>query len=126
MQGSFHFTLSCFNQNVLWLNKQLQQKVSPLCYADKLAICLTPAWLYLPMTRATGELKEYMVRSEQKEGSKYRTMVNYASDERQWFENMRAYVKRWVDEHKSGKADTWTPEQSAGERKPVDGSGVWR
>lgn len=105
-----------------FLSKQHGQPVSRLCYADKMAICLTPAWLYLPMTRATGELREYMVRSEQKEGAKYSKMVNYASDERQWYENMRAYVGRWVAEHKDGREDTWTPEQGA--REPLDQTGV--
>lgn len=32
---------------------------SRLCWADKMAICLTPAWLYVPMVRWTGEIKEY-------------------------------------------------------------------
>ena len=30
--------------------------VSKLCYADKLAFAMTPAWLYLPMARATESL----------------------------------------------------------------------
>jgi len=33
---------------------------SRLCAADKMVTSLTPAWLYLPMVRATGELDEYM------------------------------------------------------------------
>jgi hypothetical protein len=33
---------------------------SRLCVADKLALVYTPAWLYLPMVRATGEIVEYM------------------------------------------------------------------
>ena len=36
---------------------------SLLCIADKLAITLTPAWLYLPMVNWTGEIKEYMAMS---------------------------------------------------------------
>jgi hypothetical protein len=109
-----------------FLSKQLGHKPSRLCIADKLAICLTPAWLYLPMTRATGELAEYMSRSEQKEGQKYATMVIYSSDARQWYENMRGYVGRWVEEHKDGRADTWTPAQGGGEREAHDSSGVWK
>jgi hypothetical protein len=35
--------------------------------ADKLAFVLTPAWLYLPMTRATGELSEYMLRATERQ-----------------------------------------------------------
>src|SRR5579884_703329 len=33
---------------------------SRLCVADKLAFVLTPIWLYRPMVRWTGELREYM------------------------------------------------------------------
>jgi hypothetical protein len=88
--------------------KSLRLPVSQLCYADKMAICLTPFWLYLPMTRATGELREYMIRSEEKEGAKYKAMVNYTTDERQWFENMRLYLRRWVEANKDGKGTAWT------------------
>ena len=41
--------------------------ISRLCLADKLAFALTPAWLYLPMTEWTGELREYMMRSRQRQ-----------------------------------------------------------
>lgn len=40
--------------------KKMKLPVSPLCYADKLAITMQPAWLYLPSVRLTGEIKEYM------------------------------------------------------------------
>jgi hypothetical protein len=41
--------------------------VSRLCLADKLAFAITPAWLYIPMARWTGELAEYMERSKQRQ-----------------------------------------------------------
>lgn len=108
-----------------FLSKQHGRPVSRFCYADKLAIALTPAWLYLPLVRLSGEIDEYMARSEQKEGRKYASMVIYSDDQRQWYENMRAYILRWVEEHKDGREDTWTP-RGGGERAPLDGSGVWR
>jgi len=43
--------------------KRCGRPVSRLCFADKLAFVLTPDWLYLLMTRATGELYEYMQKS---------------------------------------------------------------
>jgi hypothetical protein len=111
-------TWYCFSfYHSRFMSKRYGVNVSPLCYADKMAIVLTPAWLYLPLTRRTGELEEYMRRSEQKEGAKYATMVNYASEDRQWYENMRAYIRRWVDEHKDGRADTWTPEAASNGRQ---------
>jgi hypothetical protein len=49
-----------------WANR-MNPPVSALCIADKLAFVLTPAWLYLPMTRATGELAEYMRRAKERQ-----------------------------------------------------------
>jgi hypothetical protein len=46
--------------------KRMNRQVSALCIADKLAFVLTPAWLYLPMTRASGELAEYMLRAKER------------------------------------------------------------
>ena len=43
-----------------FLAKQAGMPYSRLCVADKLAIALTPAWLYLPMAWLSGELMEYM------------------------------------------------------------------
>jgi hypothetical protein len=109
-----------------FLSKQHGHPVSRFCYADKLAIALTPAWLYLPLVRASGEIHEYMKRSEQKEGQKYASMVIYSDSQRQWYENMRGYILRWVEEHKDGREDTWTPKQDAGSREPHDEHGVWK
>jgi len=47
--------------------KRMNRPVSAPCIADKLAFVLTPAWLYLPMTRATGELAEYMLRAKERQ-----------------------------------------------------------
>lgn len=95
--------------------KKLKLPVSPLCYADKLAITLMPAWAYLPMVRASGELTEYMAKAAAHSNGEIT-----APDARTWYRNMQAYVVRWVEEHKDGKADTWTTDRSA------DSSGVWQ
>jgi hypothetical protein len=120
-----HWALLCLLHS-RFLSKQLGLKPSKFCLADKLAIALTPAWLYLPLVRLSGEIHEYMARSEQKEGRKYASMVIYSDDQRQWYENMRAYILGWVEEHKDGREDTWTPAQDAGQRQPHDASGVWK
>lgn len=39
--------------------KMLGQPVSDLCAADKLAVALLPWWVYVPMVRVTGEIREY-------------------------------------------------------------------
>lgn len=104
-------------------------KPSRLCIADKLALALTPAWLYLPMVRVTGEIHEYMAQAH------YRIKGNEAVSEdekrrltsgreRDWYAGVQAYMRRWVDAHKDGAADTWT--SSARQRAVLDEHGVWR
>jgi hypothetical protein len=78
--------------------------ISRLCLADKLAFVLTPAWLYLPMARWTGELAEYTERSRTRQtcSSDYTASeladLN-AGDERRWLRGLQSYTLRWVLEH---------------------------
>lgn len=92
---------------------------SRLCPADKLSICLTPAWLYLPMVRWSGEIHEYMKLAK---SGKYDTMNIPTSAQLTWYRGVQDYLRRWVEEHQDGRNDTWTPEQ----RKARDQSGVWQ
>jgi|HubBroStandDraft_2_1064218.scaffolds.fasta_scaffold199261_1 hypothetical protein len=113
-------TWYCFSlYHSRFLAKKYGSNPTRLCVADKLALCLTPRWLYLPMVRATGEIREY--RKLAAEG-KYASMKTARAGDREWFDAMVAYLRRWVDEHKDGKLDTWTP----GGREAKDETGVWR
>ena len=56
----------CLRHSRYW-SRRIGLPISRLCLADKLAFALTPPWLYLPMTRWTGELREYMTRSRQRQ-----------------------------------------------------------
>jgi hypothetical protein len=38
---------------------------SPLCWADKLATALYPAWLFLFLARLSGEIGEYLARARE-------------------------------------------------------------
>jgi hypothetical protein len=38
------------------------------------------------------------------------------SDERRWFEEVKAYLTRWVAAHRDGAPDTWTPDIGRTER----------
>jgi len=91
---------------------------SRLCIADKLAICLEPWWFYLPRVWASGELWEYLARAEEvSEAGKYASMGLQSKDKnqstyqkvREWHRRMVEYLQRWVQEHKDGGEDTWTP-----------------
>lgn len=98
-----------------FLAKQEGAPVSPLCFADKLAIALEPWWLYLPRVNLTGEVREYMAKSSSMNmtGDKYSGLNLDISSQRAWNRDMVAYVRRWVDEHKDGREDTWTPNTKA-------------
>lgn len=113
----FDFTL----YHSRFLAKRHGAQVSRLCVADKLAICLTPAWLYLPMVRATGEIDEYM-KLARDVTEKYASM-NTRTDagQRQWYLDVQSYLRKWVDEHRDGREDTWTPSA----RVANSASGVW-
>jgi hypothetical protein len=93
--------------------KRMGLPVSRLCAADKLAFVLMPPWLYLPMTRATGELSEYMQRSaERQAGGEQFTPEESAMlsspDPRIWLEGLQSYTRRWVHRHRDGGEDNWT------------------
>lgn len=89
--------------------KKLGKQFSRLCVADKLAICLTPGWLYLPMVRATGEIHEYMGMTVQNGNSQQALDSTNKAHQREWHTAMQAKVREWVELHKDGRADTVTP-----------------
>ena len=103
---------------------------SRLCMADKLAVALEPWWLYLPRVILTGEIREYMSLAAVRDPAskyagepptKYEAMGLDLSSRRAWFRNMTEYLRAWAEEHKDGRADTWTPDV----REARDDSGVW-
>lgn len=89
---------------------------SRLCMADKLAIVLTPSWLYVPMASATGEILEYMRDFDQVNPGQ----PPHFGDRYKWHGNVKDYVRRYVEEHLDGRDDTWTTA-----RRDADGTGVW-
>jgi hypothetical protein len=69
--------------------------------ADKLAFVLTPGWLYLPLARASGELREYIDRSKDRQaGSEYFTPTEWSQvnsqDPREWLKGLQSFTYRWV------------------------------
>lgn len=110
-----------------FLAKRDGRRFSLLCPADKMAIALTPAWLYLPMVRWTGEIHEYrkLAQGDARRGnSKGWTLLQGGESDREWYQSVRDYCRKWAVEHADGRDDTWTP--AGGERVAQDGSGVWR
>lgn len=109
--------------------KTLGLQPSRLCMADKLAIALTPAWLYLPMVRATGEIDEYMAHAKHRivgniniTDEEKRRVVS--SSQAEWYAGVRSYCRRWALAHRDGAVDTWTSD--ARNRATVNEAGVWK
>jgi hypothetical protein len=118
----FDFTL-CHSR---FLAKKNLSNYSKLCVADKYSFCLTPKWLYLKMVNWTGEIKEYMKLAEaMNDGAgngKYASMNISTEDQIEWFNDVKGYLKKWVEEHKELKIDTWT----RAAKIASTGSGVWK
>jgi hypothetical protein len=96
--------------------KALGRPFSRLCVADKLAIALTPSWLYLRMVQLTGELADYRQRlrgrTRARVTSKGWRHLGEEGD-REWHRRVQDYCRRWAFEHHDGREDTWTPRTSA-------------
>ena len=92
--------------------KRAGKRYSKLCLADKLAFVLTPAWLYLPMARMSGELQEYMrvASGRQLCGgiTDFEQSLLDSRDPRVWLEGLKIYTRRWVEQHRNGIRDHWT------------------
>ena len=92
--------------------KRAGKRYSKLCLADKLAFVLTPAWLYLPMARLSGELQEYMRVASGRQLCGNTTDFEHSlldsRDSRVWLEGLKMYTRRWVEQHRNGTQDHWT------------------
>ena len=81
--------------------KRHGRQPSRLCYADKLSFLIAPRWLYLPLVRLTGELAEYLAEASKRGDD--------ASDAYAWHAGVCRYMGAWIEAHKDGAPDTWTP-----------------
>lgn len=70
------------------------RNVSPLCAADKVALMLIPWWLYVPMVRATGEIREYKSVKKHIEEYGYQPRAHTYEDDKRWFLHIQQGVKR--------------------------------
>ena len=93
-----------------FLAKKAGMPPSRLCFADKLSIVLMPWWLYVPLARLTGEIKEYRKLCD--DPKKYKSMNLPRGSDRIWYKSVQLYLKEWITEHAGGAEDTWTPAES--------------
>ena len=90
----------CYCHSRYW-SRRMGLPVSRLCLADKLAFAITPAWLYIPMARWTGELAEYMQQSrerppEDRDFTDEELMLIRSSEPQEWLCGLQGYTLRWV------------------------------
>ncbi len=92
--------------------ERVGKKYSKLCLADKLAFVLTPAWLYIPMARLSGELQEYMrVPSARQLGgrvSNFELSLLKSRNPQVWLEGLKLYTRRWIEQHQNDSRNCWT------------------
>lgn len=73
---------------------------SRLCYADKLAIVLTPWWLYRWTAGLTGEIEEYMSPALHAGGGKHESaQLAWTGEQSDWYLSVQEHLVKWVDEH---------------------------
>ncbi len=78
-------------------------KPSALCAADKLATAITPSWLYLPMVRLTGEIKEYKELAVTP--GKYTAIPKKPMTDREWFAKIQPSMRELAYQNKWRKED---------------------
>ena len=98
-----------------YLAKKDGHHFSRLCVADKLAIALTPAWLYLPMVELTGELDEYMGKMAEHHADMVGKVDNSRAEV--WYAGVQEYCRNWALNHRDGREDTWTNRRAPGSPK---------
>lgn len=97
-----------------FLARRANVNPSLLCHADKAAIWLTPAWIYLPMARLSGELAEYRSRATRPDNSKgWDQAGSLRLTDRQWHAQVRSWARDYALAHRQGGPDTWTRTEAA-------------
>lgn len=67
-------------------------KSSRLCYADKLAFCICPCWLFILLTNITGEIHEYMSGSQDTPS----VLIHSIKNQKMWYDQIYTHTKNWV------------------------------
>lgn len=97
---SFRATSSYWHDFTMYHSRFYAKKhghpISRLCVADKLAICLEPAWLYLPRVWASGELAEFREVVKVKYAGEHRDNTSVLA----WRRSMIDFLLPWVEANK--------------------------
>ena len=71
------------------------------------------------MVNWSGEIREYLKNAQTTESSNWKA-TGY--DQKRWHEQLCIYMRKWVEEHRDMREDTWTN----GQRNGVGRHGVWQ
>jgi hypothetical protein len=121
-QNKYWFNFTLYHSR--FLAKKNDEQFSKLCVADKLSICLTPSWLYIPMATLSGEINEYMKdfeKSNYTDNNKGIITKRKFDSKFEWHKSVKKYVFAWVEEHKDMKKDEWTSKN-----RNVLENGTWK
>ena len=88
--------------------KKLGYNPSRLCAADKLATCITPRWIYLPMVNLSGEVHEYLRmhreaiigKGKYKGGACCAGSWEDTESQKEWHRRMCKHMREWAYENK--------------------------
>lgn len=90
--------------------RRLNTPPSRLCVADKYAVCLYPAWLYLLLAQMSGELREFQetlkVCWECATDARACPRQGCPSEEYCWLTAVRAHFRKWVHVN-ADRTDLW-------------------
>lgn len=80
--------------------RQAGKPISRLCVADKYVIATTPWWLYLPLVRLTGEIREYQAAEKHVEEIGATVMDGSWASDRDWYRRLQVHMQQWTIENK--------------------------
>lgn len=80
--------------------KKYDTLVSALGVADKYVIVITPWWLYVPLTRWTGEIREYQKTKKHQEETGILIIHSQPSieEDRAWYHGVQSFMRTWVED----------------------------
>jgi len=94
--GNTHWQDLCLYHSRFYAKKNGREP-SRLCCADKLALVLTPQWLWLILAHTSGEVHEYL--NEVRDG-KYSAQPIDGTDAKTMHRDMVEYLRAWVEQNK--------------------------
>lgn len=88
-----------------FLARSLGVEPSRLCNADKLAITILPWFIYVPLARATGEIREYKAATKHAKDTGWTDQSTSWKSDILWYDNLQRTMAGMYGRGGSSKAD---------------------